>query len=804
MSLWKIQNRNFLDCLLSGKITGAGGYTTLSIKERFCEGTRLSYESSLRCCIQRFKDGTQFKFENIEPIHLKSALRATRALIDCMSDSDAKLYLRFSFDNLMSYFRNLSEIPYLQFIKCLKYYTAYPLAFFLKNELPEKPEGVPLGNYPFPCNNKIRTWWKERLFSTKHYKRNLQLFWSLLQGVKRSCEFAGSEFIHTTMEKHKATLSKTHELDFSEKDLKWEYGIDTGNDKGPKSDEDNSEDLSPEEERENFDTYIKQGFKKEVESFFENFRPYLNTKYEISNSACWEYKRSQGGARSYILDRCNDVYHPMYRIAIQAPCATVLHGMINDRGRIIEMRGVRTPDLIELIYDSPVAPLNAQVAAILEPLKVRLITKGPAEPYFVAKCLQKQLFAYLQRFPQFELTGDPLREDHIYRMIEREKLIDMVGDKFVSGDYSAATDNLRSWFTKTAFRASMQNFQHEILGSYKVMASVIGSHMISYPEITGFTQIESFFQWNGQLMGSPLSFPFLCIANLICYKLSLEWCYGESELYDFKNLPCLVNGDDILFRTNDEHYKVWKDIVKLVGFDLSIGKNYVHEKVLTINSTMFVHDKKTNKLTKIDYCNFGLLSGTSKLGGSRGERREKAVDLADSYTRSVGGAENKPLMHALFLQRNRELISKVTRKGRYNLFLPTQVGGIGLPLYEGINNRLTRFQLLLREKILRSATPSLEIGFISDNLSFNTYKYDKSPRNPSIHFGFGPLNEHQNEQDSGEISFTNIAYQLDGETRFVVKIPEKYKPEEVFPFRLSDNMEFLYDRPYFLENRKIK
>jgi hypothetical protein len=45
---------------------------------------------------------------------------------------------------------------------------------------------------------------------------------------------------------------------------------------------------------------------------------------------------------------------------------------------------------------------------VLEPLKVRLITKGSAYPQWISRFFQKGLWDYLQKYPQFALTGRPM------------------------------------------------------------------------------------------------------------------------------------------------------------------------------------------------------------------------------------------------------------------------------------------------------------------------------------------------------------------------------------------------------------
>lgn len=784
---------DFLDCMLRGKFTRAGETATQLFLKDTPFSAKAELEKYLNCEAMRSRSsGVLLKF-SISTIHVKSAIKATRAIIDCMSDSDQKLFFRFSHFQLFSIFRSLCSVEYAHFIKVLKYFTAYPLAHHLQNDLPEAPCDFD-SKYPFVGNNAIRKWWKERMMSSCHTKRNLRLFWSLLQGVKRACEFADDSFIHASMLKHKDALSRTHPIDEA---LEARY---------------------MNEYSDFFGTYC--------ENKRYRFKTKRKLKYEMSNSSCWEYTRSQGGQRGYLLDYVNGVHDSQFqpldednpkgydwdiwaqyrRCIVQSDKSNYLHMMIEiSPGKVKELRGTMTPSFETLMELKGDRGALAMVQAILEPLKVRLITKGPAAKYFLAKTYQKDLFKYLRKLPQFELIGTPLRKDHIYRMIEREKNIpDMTFSHFVSGDYSAATDNLGQQYCHIGILESLQ--ASGVVGTQfsMIIQDVILSHEIHYPPKF---EIEKFDQTNGQLMGSPLSFPFLCLANLIAYKLSLEdYTYKKSR---FKDLPCLINGDDILFRTNPEHYEIWKEHVANVGFSLSVGKNYIHEKILTINSTMFSYDQHTtidsegvshssNKLSEIEYCNFGLLSGTSKLGGSRGEVREKALDLCDAYTRSVGGATDKPLAFSRFITRNREDIQKITMNGRYNLFLPRELGGLGFEAYDGINFHVTRFQRLLAKSVLKNADLKPLFGFKTTNKSNMVCGYESKNKKRMI-CGIGPLPYGYREISTKEYNVANTAYNIEATTKWFTRIPLRYNAAKLFPFRLKESDTLDYQKLRFVE-----
>jgi hypothetical protein len=84
------------------------------------------------------------------------------------------------------------------------------------------------------------------------------------------------------------------------------------------------------------------------------------------------------------------------------------------------------------------------------------------------------------------------------------------------------------------------------------------------------------WQGRGQLMGSYLSFPFLCLLNYLCFRFSIK-----------RRVPLRINGDDIVFRCSEGEREVWARNVSRCGLVLSEGKTLVHPRVFTLNSCMF-------------------------------------------------------------------------------------------------------------------------------------------------------------------------------------------------------------------------
>jgi len=278
----------------------------------------------------------------------------------------------------------------------------------------------------------------------------------------------------------------------------------------------------------------------------------------------------------------------------------------------------------------------------------------------MARSFQKSMWDYMGHWPQFVATHRPLDHSDFRGLLMREeKVAPGHFNKWTSGDYSAATDNVSATLSNATLEWFLSRSRFDNLSwigslSYRnILRSVLGGHICKYPIDQDYLDRESQMindmkypkggsrqpvyddrlfdglraivarsesllvdatQRNGQLMGSPLSFPILCFINLIVYQMSLEE-YLDHEV-PLEDLPVLVNGDDILFRTNERHYEIWRGLVAQAGFELSVGKNYVSESFFCINSRGYLF--KNGQITDLPFLNLGLLTGQSKGNNKRG------------------------------------------------------------------------------------------------------------------------------------------------------------------------------------------
>jgi len=205
----------------------------------------------------------------------------------------------------------------------------------------------------------------------------------------------------------------------------------------------------------------------------------------------------------------------------------------------------------------------------------------------------------LTKFSSDELLLRPLHKT-IYNHISRCKWV-MRGDVdddalaragfnnsdgvLTSGDYASATDNL----------------------SIEVAEVIVDTLLSSSSVVPPFVReraraiLRPFLYWTegppcsqvrhdvgvpnvGQMMGSYLSFPLLCLQN----RLAFLWAARSSGLSwkEVVSVPCLINGDDILFASSRALSDVWMDTVGGLGLEVERTKTSVDDVYGSLNSTL--------------------------------------------------------------------------------------------------------------------------------------------------------------------------------------------------------------------------
>jgi len=273
------------------------------------------------------------------------------------------------------------------------------------------------------------------------------------------------------------------------------------------------------------------------------------------------------------------------------------------------------------------------------------------------------------------------------------------------------------------------------------LSSILYEQVLTYPK---WSKIPAALQCNGQLMGSVLSFPVLCILNLFTYYSALPKEFRSraiKKLSNLQQLPVLVNGDDILFKATPSLYESWKSSSSSVGFSLSVGKNFIHHKYFTVNSVPCTLSWKFTTRSPVippgvhwgdvalddvpivnfpvhypeahilGYINVGLLTGQAKLTG-----RQALLDLPLSgwYGASVPPSLDPNFSHKRFLFYHKRSIRSQTKFGQgLNIFAHPFLGGLGFPKPPGVETHYSPFQRKLAFSLLQKYSEYFE-GLVQD------------------------------------------------------------------------------------------
>jgi hypothetical protein len=439
-------------------------------------------------------------------------------------------------------------------------------------------------------------------------------------------------------------------------------------------------------------------------------RTFSHQDYVPSLHACFENSMARGGGLGKLLK----AYHPIMSIHVDG-----LYGMVdNPKDGVAEVRfidGAEDVEHFQGYVDSVWIGdlgnlLNTRPVGILEPLKVRIITKGQAAEYYRAIELQKYMHSNLKRHPVFQYIGHPIDDDSwVAAFGQRGDLKE--GEFYVSGDYQSATDNLRSelgLFTWQIIAESTLIFwQGRICMLSETPYYLLGRKCIAFHRLfygKGRNEISVEQSW-GQLMGSPMSFPILCIINAAASLVAMD-----EHLHKCTRMR--VNGDDIGFIANESTYATWKYTTQVCGLEFSLGKNYISRDFLIMNSELrrptdgMIHtekvvgqifdpdtelwyekvvDEEKPRPWKLEgFLNQSILYGTVKKGLQAGQKKDLIwTDLESLSHEALRGIPEKQQLrvHRTFIKAQKPVIETVPFG--CNLYIPRSLGGAGVVIPAG-------------------------------------------------------------------------------------------------------------------------
>jgi len=563
-------------------------------------------------------------------------------------------------------------------LKSAKHFLTYPLARYLRNEAPKTT-----GNDFQPVGN-LKKWMNVRLMCFN--RRNTHLWYSWFQ-AKRAALPASDDFVQTTYGDH----------------LKALVALDDG-------DESVINEIMDEPTLQLVLKRVAGRVRRMLDDFDER---------QPSTNACFELTRGFGGQQAELMKCVGIATDVIYESELISMDYRPRYGESGNsvfetrerfgRDRWGNLRGLK--ELLPLSLSGK--PIACTIQAVLEPMKVRVISKGEALPYYLMRPMQKAMHGALRDIPCFRLIGRPFCPTDMIDLKAKASNT----DEWFSVDYSAATDGL-SWKYSSRLLASCIEELPRV--EREIAMSVLGPHRLHYPNVGRPGVTFKGVMQRGQLMGSILSFPILCLANLGVYLLANKDRFKSWSCDEILN-HVLVNGDDMLYAAPsclwDEHIRIGK----AVGLNMSIGKSYHHSVYANVNSTSVHYDlKKKDTPHQIDFLNTGLFFGQRKVqGGSEtasnhhddGLSEGKIPIIPQLLKGSLPGRQDE--LMKLYLSKHKAEIFKESqfkcdtgtvsvfpfRTATRNLFLPISIGGFGIVAPRGFKFEVTSRQKQLAARL---------------------------------------------------------------------------------------------------------
>jgi len=225
---------------------------------------------------------------------------------------------------------------------------------------------------------------------------------------------------------------------------------------------------------------------------------------------------------------------------------------------------------------------EARVSEVFTNGRYRIVTMYSGHNVSVLTPLHNSLYASIRK-KGWLLVGSPTGEK--LRYLEQG----CKGSEWLSFDYEGATDNIKTVYVQRAV---------EILIS---KAEGLSEDEIRCLRVVGSLKLDGQEAGSGQPMGSPLSFPLLCLVNKTVVDLALTDLLREGKIQfkEWTGHRLLINGDDLV--TKDTSSGGLAEAVFANGRQVGLRSNW--EKTMSsptiaeVNSTVFVDcvaQKKTN------------------------------------------------------------------------------------------------------------------------------------------------------------------------------------------------------------------
>jgi len=201
--------------------------------------------------------------------------------------------------------------------------------------------------------------------------------------------------------------------------------------------------------------------------------------------------------------------------------------------------------------------------------KHRVVTMQSARVKRVLSPIHNALYDHISSFG-WCVRGDVTKED-----MESVLSDCRPGEGVISGDYSAATDNISS----SAVSAIV-----EVLSESPDLTDLERSVLVqSFRDISHRSRSGRLGRISrGSMMGNLVSFPLLCLLNKACFDIACDVFYGSGERRVGR-----FNGDDCCFAGDRRFFDFWVEVTSVFGLVVNTDKTGFSVGTVELNSQSY-------------------------------------------------------------------------------------------------------------------------------------------------------------------------------------------------------------------------
>jgi len=209
--------------------------------------------------------------------------------------------------------------------------------------------------------------------------------------------------------------------------------------------------------------------------------------------------------------------------------------------------------------------------------KFRTVTMQSARVKKILRPVHEALYDHLSE-SGWLVRGDVSREDFEAVFNDKRK-----GEKIISGDYTAATDNIyleavSAIVDVLAECAELTEEERKVLVGSFTNLRWVGSEYLGL-DVEERRGVETHPIKRGSMMGNLVSFPLLCLLNKACFDMACDISYGSGERRIGR-----FNGDDCLFPGNEGFFALWRKITGSYGLVVNESKTGIEDHWADLNS----------------------------------------------------------------------------------------------------------------------------------------------------------------------------------------------------------------------------